>query len=76
MTTFLKNIRQNPKILKSQVYVSNFKSRVSVSKFEWSDMPQQLLECVSNAIHGVSTCLTFFLWCAQVFCQFDNNIYY
>jgi len=41
----------------------------------WSDMPHQLLESVSDAIQGVSTCLTVSLWWAQLFCQFDNKIY-
>jgi len=37
-------------------------------------MPQQLLECGSDAIHGASTCLTVSLCWAQLFCQFDNKI--
>jgi len=40
-----------------------------------SAMPQQLLECVSAAMHGISTCLAVSLWWAQLFCQFDNIIY-
>jgi len=37
MTTFFENFRQNPQILKSQISVSNFKSRVMVlvSNFLW-----------------------------------------
>jgi len=40
----------------------------------WIDMPQQLLECVSDAIHGSLHALQF-LWWAQLFCQFDDKIY-
>jgi len=39
-----------------------------------SDMPGQLLECVSDAVHGVSTCLTVSLCWAQLFCPFHNKI--